>query len=227
MVARGAGRLGRVAPPVRVQVSWLLWGHMKIAVYGGTGRVGSRIVAEAISRGHDVTALSRHGGTGVTVGDATDLDRVRQIAEAHDVVVSALGPSRVPGDDPAAFAGIVGGLVSAVGATRLVVAGGAGSLLVAPGVRLVDTPDFPQIYKTEALATAEAFDAVREAGPELDWTYLSPAPEMGPGERTGRYVSGLDEPVGNSITFDDFAVALVDEIERPSHRRQRFTVASS
>jgi putative NADH-flavin reductase len=78
-----------------------------------------------------------------------------------------------------------------------------------------------------ALATAEAFDAVREAGPQLDWTYLSPAPEMGPGERTGRYVSGLDKPVGNSITFDDFAVALVDEIERPSHRRQRFTVASS
>jgi len=200
---------------------------MKIAVYGGTGQVGSRIVAEARGRGHDVTALSRHGGAGVTVSDAADLDQVREIAASHDVVVSALGPSRVPGDDPSALADIVRGLTSAVGATRLIVAGGAGSLVVAPGVRLFETPDFPEIYRTEARATAEAFDAVREAGPELDWTYLSPAPEMGPGERTGSYVSGLDEPVGNSISFDDFAVALVDEIERPAHRRQRFTVASS
>jgi putative NADH-flavin reductase len=200
---------------------------MKIAVYGATGQVGSKVVAEARGRGHDVTALSRRGGPGVTAGDAADLDQVREVAASHDVVVSALGPSRVPGEDPHTFAGTVRGLMSAVGATRLVVVGGSGSLFVAPGVRLVDAPGFPEIYKAESLAGAEAFDALREAGPELDWTYLCPAPEMGPGERTGTYVSGLDEPVGNSISFDDYAIALVDEIERPAHRRQRFTVASS
>lgn len=200
---------------------------MKIAVYGATGQVGSRVVAEARGRGHDVTALSRRGGSGATAGDAADLDHVREVAASHDVVVSALGPSRVPGEDPYAFVGTVRGLMSAVGATRLIVVGGSGSLFVAPGVRLVDAPGFPEIYKAESLAGAEAFDALREAGPELDWTYLCPAPEMGPGERTGRYVSGLDEPVGNSISFDDYAIALVDEIERPAHRRQRFTVASS
>lgn len=200
---------------------------MKIAVYGATGQVGSRIVAEARDRGHDVTAFSRRGGSGVTAGDAADVDQVREVAASHDVVISALGPSRVPGEDPYAFADVVRGLISAVGPTRLIVVGGAGSLFAAPGVRLVDTPDFPEIYKAEALAGAEAFDALREAGPELDWTYLCPAPEMGPGERTGTYVSGLDQPVGDSITFDDYAVALVDEIERPAHRRQRFTVAGA
>ena len=200
---------------------------MKIAVYGATGQVGSRIVAEARGRGHDVTAFSRRGGSGATAGDAADLGQVREVAASHDVVVSALGPSRVPGEDPYAFAGTVRGLMSAVGATRLIVVGGSGSLYVAPGVRLFDAPGFPEIYKAESLAGAQALDALREAGPELDWTYLCPAPEFGPGERTGRYVSGLDEPVGNSISFDDYAIALVDEIERPAHRRQRFTVASS
>jgi uncharacterized protein len=199
---------------------------MKIAVYGATGQVGSRVVAEARERGHDVTALSRRGGSGVTAGDAADLDHVRGVAASHDIVVSALGPSRIPGEDPYAYAGIVRGLMSAVGATRLVVVGGAGSLFATPGVRLLDTPDFPEMYKAEGLAGAQALDALREAGPELDWTYLSPAPEMGPGVGTGTYVSGLDEPVGYSISFDDYAVALVDEIERPAHRRRRFTVAS-
>lgn len=200
---------------------------MKIAVYGATGGVGSRIVAEATRRGHEVTGLSRRGGAGVATGDAADPGGVREVAASHDVVVSALGPSRVPGEDPYAFEGVIRALMSGVGTTRLIVVGGAGSLFAAPGVRLVDTPDFPAVYKDESLAGAQAFDALRAAGPELDWTYLCPAPEMGPGERTGTYASGLDEPVGDSISFEDYAVALVDEIERPAHRRQRFTVANS
>jgi uncharacterized protein len=221
MVARRVSPTGWRTP--KRAMFWL----MKIAVYGASGQVGSRIVAEATRRGHEVTGLSRRGGPGLTVGDATDLAAVREIAASHDVVVSALGPSRVPGEDPFAFEGVVRGLMSAVGGTRLIVVGGAGSLFAAPGVRLVDTPDFPEVYKAESLAGAQAFDALRSAGPELDWTCLCPAPEIGPGERTGTYASGLDEPVGDSITFEDYAVALVDEIERPAHKRQRFTVANS
>jgi putative NADH-flavin reductase len=205
---------------------------MKIAVFGATGQVGSQVVAEAVRRGHHVTALSRRATTapdGATpvVGDAVDVSTVREVAASHDVVLSAVGPSRDPGGDPDAFVGVVQGLTEAVGGTRLIVVGGSGSLLAAPGVRLVDTPDFPDVFKAEALAQMQALEVLRAAGPDLDWTYVSPAPMVEAGERTGVYVSGLDEPVGLSITFADWAVALVDEIDEPAHRRQRFTVASA
>lgn len=205
---------------------------MKIAVYGGTGNIGSQIVGEAVARGHDVMALARHEkpvATGATfaTGDATDVNAVRRIAASHDVVVSALGPTRDPNGDPDLFVDVIRGLAGAVGTTRLVVVGGAGSLYAKPGVRLLDTPEFPEAYKREARAGAKAFDFLRGAGPDLDWTYLSPAPEIGPGERTGTYASALDEPAGSYITFADYAVALVDEIEAPAHQRQRFTVANT
>ena len=204
---------------------------MKIAVYGATGRVGSNVVAEAAARGHHVTALSRHEAAlpdGVTWqhGDLADAESVRTVAAGHDVVVTANGPSRKPGEDPFAFAGLIADVAGAVGSTRLLVVGGAGSLLAAPGVRLVDTPEFPDAYKTEALATAEALERLRAAGPELDWTYLSPAPVIEDGERTSSYQVADDSPAGSWISFADFAVALVDELEHPAHRRARFTVAS-
>jgi putative NADH-flavin reductase len=199
---------------------------MKIAVFGGTGMVGSRVVAEARSRGHEVTALSRRGGDGVQSADAARADQVETIAAGHDVVVSALGPSREAGGDPSAFAGTVLDLAAAVGPTRLVVVGGAGSLLAEPGVRLVDTPGFPPEYRAEALAAADALEALRGLGPDTDWTFLSPAPVIAPGERTGNYAVGGDEPAGSNISAEDYAVALVDEIEEPRHRRARFTVAN-
>ena len=206
---------------------------MKILVYGGTGRAGSAIVAEAAGRGHDVVAVSRRepeGGvpSGATwqLGDAADASAVAKAATDADVVVSALGPSREPDGNPFAFAGIVRGLTDAVGAARLVVVGGAGSLLAAPGIRLVDTAEFPEAYKTEALATAEALEALRATDPSVDWTYLSPAPVLDEGERTGSYRVGDESPVGSFISFADYAIALVDEIERPAHRRARWTVAT-
>jgi putative NADH-flavin reductase len=206
---------------------------MKVLVYGGTGRVGSAVVSEAAARGHDVAVASRHApgaalpdGARWAFGDAADAAAVAKAATDVDVVVSALGPSRDPEGDPYAFAGIVAGLAGAVGPTRLVVVGGAGSLLAAPGVRLVDTPEFPELYKTEALASAEALEVLRGTGPEVDWTFLSPAPVIDAGERTGTYRVGTDHPVGSFISFADFAVALVDELERPAHRRTRFTVAT-
>jgi putative NADH-flavin reductase len=207
---------------------------MKILVYGGTGRVGSAVVAEAARRGHDVIAVSRHtpaadlpGGVIWQQGDAGDPDAAAKAATDVDVVVSALGPSRVPGDDPFAFAGVIAGLAEAVGPTRLVVVGGAGSLFAAPGVRLVDAPEFPEIYRSEALASADALDLLRSTDETVDWTFLSPAPVIDEGERTGSYQVGDEFPVGSFISFADYAVALVDELEMPAHRRARFTVATS
>jgi uncharacterized protein len=204
---------------------------MKIAVYGGTGNIGSAIVAEALGRGHTVTVLSRREGQvpdGATWqhGDAADREQTAKVAADHDVVVSALGPSREPGGDPYAFAGVVRALTEAVGGTRLIVVGGASSLLLPDGTRLFDSPGFPDAYKTEAEAGIQGFDVLRAAPAELDWTYLSPAPEIGPGERTGSYRSADDTPAGDWISYGDYALALVDEIERPAHRRARFTVAS-
>jgi putative NADH-flavin reductase len=199
---------------------------MKIAVYGATGAIGSAVVEEARARGHEVTGLSRRGSeaTGHLAGDALDPDLATAIAEKHDVVVSAIGPSRT-GDDGTRFVDSIANLVATLGDRRLVVVGGAGSLEV-DGVRLVDSPEFPDAYKSEALKGAATLALLREAADDVDWTYLSPAPVILPGERTGSYQVGLDSPAGERISIEDYAVALVDEIEQPQHVRQRFTVAS-
>lgn len=202
---------------------------MRIAVYGATGMVGSRVVAEAVARGHSVTGVTRSGGelpAGVrsVQGSAGDAAFAKNIAADADVVVSAIGPSRT-GGDRREYLEQLRTLVETLGGKRILVVGGAGSLLV-DGVRLVDTPGFPKIYKAEALIAAEALDYFRELGEDVDWTYLSPAPVIQPGERTGRYTLGLDSPVGENVSAEDFAVALLDEIEKPAHRRRRFTLAN-
>jgi uncharacterized protein len=205
---------------------------MKIAVVGATGMVGSRVVAEAATRGHQVTAVSRTGSASAQpnvidrAADITNSAAATALAAEHDVIVSAIGPSREPGGDPSAFAETLAQLATDVRAARLVVVGGAGSLLFAPGVRLVDTAEFPEIYKVEALAAAESLATLQKLDDAGDWTYLSPAPVIAPGERTGSYVLGEDSPVGDTISAEDFAVALVDEIERPVHTGRRFTVAN-
>ena len=199
---------------------------MRIAVYGATGAIGSAIVDEARERGHVVTGISRRGSevVGDLTGDALDAAFTTGVAEKHDVIVSAIGPSRVS-DDGTRFADSVANLVATLGDRRLVVVGGAGSLEV-DGVRLVDSPEFPDAYKSEALKGAATLSLLREAADDVDWTYLSPAPVIAPGERTGSYRVGLDSPAGDRISIEDYAVALVDEIEQPQHVRQRFTVAS-
>jgi putative NADH-flavin reductase len=204
---------------------------MNIAVIGGTGMIGSRVVAEAAARGHQVTAVSRKGdatpSSQVTAlkADAADPATLQRLAADHDVVVSAIGPSREPGGDPSTFPVTLLDLATAVAQTRLIVVGGAGSLFAAPGVRLVDTPEFPDVYKAEALAAAAALDALKARPDVGEWSYLSPAPIIAPGERTGRYLVADDVPAGDSISAEDYAVALVDEIETPAHTGRRFTVA--
>ena len=194
---------------------------MKIALFGATGMVGSRIAAEASARGHQVTTLSRATGA-----DLADADAVRRAAADHDVVVSATGPSRT-GDPHEPWLAAVSTLIANADDARVLFVGGAGSLLTPDGTRLLDTDGFPAEYLAEATTGAAALDLFRAAPESLDWTFLSPAPAIAPGERTGAYATALDTPAGDFITAEDYAVALVDEIEEPQHRRQRFTAAAA
>ena len=202
---------------------------MKIAVYGATGMIGSRIVAEALGRGHEVIGITRSGGdlpAGVEAvqGNAGDAELTARIATDADVVLSAIGPSRTGGDRREYLADLAN-LVATLDGKRILVIGGAGSLLIGDQ-RLVDTPEFPDIYKAEALVAAEALDYFRALGDDVNWTFISPAPVIAPGERTGIFTLGTDSPAGDSVSAEDFAVALIDEIEKPAHLRQRFTLAN-
>ncbi|MBD8044939.1 NAD(P)H-binding protein [Arthrobacter sp. Sa2BUA2] len=201
---------------------------MKIAVYGATGMVGSQIAAEALRRGHDVTAVSRRvsevPGALSRQADLADAETFAEIAGAHDVVVLATGPSRTGGDHSEWLEAMKQAYASA-GSTRLLVVGGAGALEI-DGKRLVDTDGFPEEYRAEALTLAEAHEAILAAPAELDWTMLAAAPEIAPGERTGVYVTAKDSPAGDRISTQDYAVAMLDEIDRPAHRKERFTAAN-
>jgi putative NADH-flavin reductase len=200
---------------------------MKIALIGATGNVGSRILDELLSRGHVVTAIARDigklsGRTGVTarVGDAKDPLALATLMNGCEAVISAV-PFR--NSDPGALVKAV----EASGVRRYLVVGGAGSLEVAPGVRLIDTPEFPEAYRHEAAAGAAFLDFLRTQD-RLDWTFLSPSALFVPGERTGTFRLGKDQLLtggkGSTISYEDYAVALVDELEKPAHSRQRFTV---
>lgn len=199
---------------------------MKIAIYGATGMVGSQIVAEALNREHQVTAVSRKGtpvnGTTSATAELGDLAAYRALAADHDVVVFSVPPSREGGDAQDfidAHEEISETLVSA----RVFIVGGAGSTLVDGGL-LVDQPGFPPEYEAESRAMITVMENYNSAS-GLDWTMLAPAPVIAPGERTGTYTLGADSPVGDSISTQDFAVAVLDELEEPKHRHRRFTVA--
>jgi putative NADH-flavin reductase len=202
---------------------------MKIAIYGASGMVGSRVAAEAVNRGHEVAGVTRSGGdlpAGVRAvrGNANDVASAKEIAADADVLVAAIGPSRTGGDHQD-YLDAIANLVAAVQGTetRLLVVGGAGSLVV-NGNRVVDSPDFPAEYKAESLTVSRALEDLRATDDSVDWTMLSPAFVIAPGERTGTFRLSLDEPIGTEISAEDFAVALVDEIETPAHNRRRFTL---
>lgn len=192
--------------------------------------VGSRIAAEARGRGHEVTGVSRSGTDGTVVADAADRTRIADLAAGHDAIVVAISPPRDGSDPegPVLTAGrAVLGAARDAGVGRVLIVGGAGSLEVAPGVRLVDSPGFPEAYKPEALAHARLLEMIRAEAGDLGWTYISPAPEIGPGERTGRYRRGGDRLLDDarSISAEDYAVALVDELERAEAVGARIGVA--
>lgn len=200
---------------------------MNIALIGASGHVGTRILKELVDRGHAVTAIARHPdaivrSAGVTRvrGDVSDPPGLVAVLRGHDVVISSV---RFLDADAQTLIGVV----KAAGARRYLVVGGAGSLELAPGKRLLDSPDFPAEYRPEAEAGARFLDALRDEH-TLDWVFISPSALFAPGRRTGHFRLGTDTLLsndqGSSISFEDFAVALVDEIEKPAHHRQRFTV---
>ncbi|BDI31066.1 3-beta hydroxysteroid dehydrogenase [Capsulimonas corticalis] len=211
---------------------------MKIALYGATGMIGQRILREALNRGHYVTAIVRnpakltetHNHLTVVTGDILNADSIAETVKGANAVVSAYGPSGAADSTvvDAAHA-LIAGLTKAH-VKRLIVVGGAGSLEVAPGVQLIDTPDFPESYKAAASAARDALGVYKAEAKALDWTYISPAAMIAPGKRTNTFRLGGDQLVvdaeGNSrISAEDFAVAIVDELDAPKHIKQRFTAA--
>ena len=201
---------------------------MKIAVAGASGRAGSEITKELSRRGHTVTAIARKPekiadlpNVTPTKGDVLDQAGLTKLWAGHDVAISSI---HFLASDP----GKLIGAAKASGVGRYLVVGGAGSLEVAPGVKLVTTPGFPAQYKAEAEAGSAFLDLLRQEK-ELNWTFISPPALFVEGERTGKFRLGTDQLLTASdgkswITFADYAIALADEIERLSHLRQRFTV---
>ncbi len=208
---------------------------MKVVLYGASGMIGSRVLHELLSRGHKVTAVVRNpeklaaaAGVKVLKGDVTDAASVAATAAGTEAAISAYA---APQDQPemvvTATHSLLAGLAKA-GVPRMIVVGGAGSLEVAPGVQLVDTPQFPEQWKANALAHRKTLPILKESN--LDWTYLSPAALIEPGQRTGKFRVGGTRLVTNDkgesrISAEDFAIVLVDELEHPKHVRQQFTAA--
>lgn len=201
---------------------------MKIALIGATGFIGSRLLGELTSRGHQVTAIVRNPekvpqGAGIAAkkGDVFDKGGLAALLAGHEAVISAV---HFTASDPATLLAAV----KQSGVKRYLVVGGAGSLEVAPGVKVFDTPEFPAIYLDEARKGGAFLDLLKgESG--IDWTFLSPSALIEPGERTGNFRLGKDQLLvdGNGqsrISAEDYAIALVDELEKPAHSRQRFTV---
>ncbi|WP_276482450.1 NAD(P)-dependent oxidoreductase [Paraflavitalea pollutisoli] len=215
---------------------------MKIALIGASGFVGSHVLQEALQRGYSVTAIVRHpekitlqhAGLVVKQGDVRQAGEVARLVAGHDAVVSAYNPGW---QNPHIYNEFLEGAqaieqgTAAAGVPRLIVVGGAGSLEISPGVQLIDTPGFPAEFKPGALG-ARDYLAILRRNDTLDWTYLSPAIVMHPGVKTGRtghYRTGTDQPVFNekqvsTISVEDLAVALLDELEQGRFIRKRFTV---
>ncbi|WP_328752852.1 NAD(P)H-binding protein [Streptomyces sp. NBC_00285] len=206
---------------------------MRILLIGATGMIGSRIAAEAGERGHEVTGVTRNGKDGTLAADASDADTVARLAAGHDAVVLAVSPPRGGIEATESLLEVGRGVLDGVrraGVRRLVVVGGAGILEVSPGVRVVDTPGLPEDALPPVRAQVALFELVRDDADDLEWTYLSPPVVITPGERTGAYRTGdhqlLSDGEGNShISTEDYAVALVDELQRGELTRRPVHVA--
>lgn len=207
---------------------------MKVILYGATGMIGSRILKELIARGHTVTVVARDPGkipstanvTGLK-GDVLDAESVASTAKGADAVISAYGPGPKTELMEKSTRALIAGVKKA-GVRRFLMVGGAGSLLVAPGVDVIDSGHLPAEWMAIAVAHRDALAILKQS--DLDWTSLSPAAFIQPGERTGKFRLGgdslvVDEKGNSSISAEDYAVALVDELEQPKHVRQRFTLA--
>ncbi len=205
---------------------------MKIALIGATGFVGTAVLNEALNRGHQVTAIARNTAK-ITVSDPnltlkeTDVYNIEKLATAiasTDAVVSAFNS----GEDFIKGSESIQQATKQAGIKRFLIIGGAGSLEVKPGVQLVDTPEFPAEWKKGASAARDYLDILKKET-ELDWTFVSPAIILHPGQRTGKFRLGTDQPVfdanGKSeVSVEDMAVAIIDELEKNQFIKKRFTL---
>jgi putative NADH-flavin reductase len=212
---------------------------MKIALIGATGFIGSKLLGEALDRKHTVTGIVRHpdrlpvrDGLTAKKGDVFDVDGLAGLLAGHDAVISAFSADK---DAPDVYKSMVDGAKSIIAATkkagvkRLLVVGGAGSLEIAPGQQVIEQPGFPAEWKAGALGTRQFLYLLREE-PDLEWTFLSPANMLQPGERTGEFRLGGDQVLVDAegqcrISLQDYAVAMIDELEDPKHTHRRFCVA--
>jgi len=212
---------------------------MKIVLFGATGHVGHAILDEALARGHRVIAIvrdparlaTRHEHLDVVTGDVAKPESWLDAVRGADAVVASLSARRdgTPDSIPAHAAILLDQLPRA-GVKRLAWVGGAGSLETAPGVRVIDDPHFPEDWKAEATGQAKALDAFRQGKADVAWTYISPAALLEDGPRTGAYRVGGDQLLvdanGNSrISVPDYAIALLDRVEKDDARDRRITVA--
>lgn len=210
---------------------------MNITLIGASGFIGTAILNEALARGHHVTALvtrperlPAHANLSALAADVMDVAKLTSQLAGFDAVVSAFS-GHAQDDTFEYFVAGARNIISAARearAPRLLMVGGAGSLEVAPGVQLLDTPGFPAQYKATAEGARMALNLLRKEA-SLNWTMLSPSALIAPGQRTGSFRLGLEQLLtgadGSSrISVEDFALALVDELEKPAHPRQRFTV---
>jgi putative NADH-flavin reductase len=208
---------------------------MNVVVYGATGNSGSEIVKELLRRGHKVTGVARkveslkdQAGVTAKTDDLENVDRIAEVIQGADVVVSAYQP---PSDNTDALIEVTKRELEAVkkaGVPRLIIVGGAGQLEVAPGVTLIKSGYLPAEYMPIALSHEKAAQVLKESS-GVNWTYIAPAAYFVPGERTGKYRTGTnnlvsDEKGESRISFADYAIALVDEIEKPKHERALFSV---
>jgi putative NADH-flavin reductase len=212
---------------------------MKVAIIGASGQIGAFIRDEALARGHQVTAIVRNPeiitvrNPHLTIVKADVLeDKVDDLVKGHDAVISAYNPGwshpDIYNEQIRGYEAIISG-VKRSGIKRLLVVGGAGTLEVSPGVLVLEVTNFPEQVKDGVLATKETLYMLKEEK-ELEWTFLSPPSSISPGERTGHYRVGKDQLLKNEqgeskISTQDYAVAMLDELEQPQHIRERFTVA--
>jgi uncharacterized protein len=209
----------------------------RLIIFGARGRLGKLVVAEALRRGHEVTAVTRDGtglepadGLTVVPGEITTPDSVAGIATGHDLAISTIGPR--PGDAHEQFSDNLRALLAGLhqaGVSRCIIQGGAGSSEVAPGQLLIDQPDFPEVAKPTASSAVTALRRLRASETPVDWAFMSPGAFYDPdGERTGSYRTGTDELIadenGSYLSYEDGAIALLDETEEPKHHFTRFTV---
>jgi putative NADH-flavin reductase len=216
---------------------------MKVALIGASGFVGSKILAEALHRGHEVTAIVRHPekiqpdkNLNTKKADVLDVDELAKLLAGHDVIVSAFNPARGVAGAHVYDLHVQGhkAILAAAnksGAKRFLGVGGAASLKTPEGIELIDSPQFPAAYeqfKPGIRGTRELYYLLKQE-PSLDWVFIAPSVVIAPGERTGKFRIGKDHVLYNDngeskISLEDYAAALVDEMERPQHHRERITI---